>query len=94
MGFKIWSRDVKQAFVQSDLDLARELYVCLPKEPPLLSMMGMPHRGLLQAINLSTVSQSPLGIGGKTSGTTISQTWTWSSLLWTHASFLKNKRTS
>ncbi len=60
MGFKIWSRDVKQAFFQSDLDLARELYVRLPKESPVLSMVGMPEKGLLQAIKpLYGLSESP-----------------------------------
>ncbi len=61
MGFQIWSRDVNQAFVQSDLHLARELYVRLPKEQPLLSMMRMADKGLRQAIKpLCGLSESPV----------------------------------
>ncbi len=60
LSFKIWSRDAKQAFVQSDLHLGREVYVRLPKEPPLLSLMGMPNKGLLQAIkHLYGLPESP-----------------------------------
>ncbi len=50
LNYKLWSRDVKQAFVQSDTDLARELYVRLPKALPLLSLVGMSDNGVFHAI--------------------------------------------
>ncbi len=59
-GFPLWSRDVKQAFVQSDSKLARRLFVRLPSQPPLLPLIGQPSDGLLQALKpLYGLSESP-----------------------------------
>ena len=59
LNFQIWSRDVKQAFIQSEDSLHRELYVKPPKRPDLLSMINQPP-GLLQAIKpLYGLSESP-----------------------------------
>ena len=59
MNFKIWSRDVKQAFIQSEDSLDRELYVKPPKCPDLLSMINQ-SSGLLLAVKpLYGLSESP-----------------------------------
>ncbi len=47
LGFKVWSRDVKQAFTQSEDPLHRELYVKAPKRLDLLAMIDQPP-GLLR----------------------------------------------
>ena len=49
VNFKIWSQNVKQAFIQSEDTLHRELCVKPPKRPDLLSMITQPRR-LLQAL--------------------------------------------
>ena len=59
LNFEIWSRDVKQAFIQSEDTLQRELYVKPPKRPEFLSMINQPP-GLLQAVKpLYGLSESP-----------------------------------
>ena len=59
LGFKLWSRDVKQAFIQSEDKLNRELYVRPPKKPDTLSLIDQ-KPGLLQAMKpLYGLSESP-----------------------------------
>lgn len=59
MGFGLWSRDVKQAFIQSEENLHRELYVKPPKRPDLLGMIHQPE-GLLHAVKtLYGLAESP-----------------------------------
>ncbi len=59
LGFKVCSRDVKQAFIQSEDLLLRKLYMKPPKRPNLLAMINQPP-GLLQAVNtLYGLSESP-----------------------------------
>ena len=40
--FKLWSRDVKQALIQSDYPLQRSLYIKPPQKPDLMSMISKP----------------------------------------------------
>lgn len=51
LGFRIWSRDVKQAFIQSEYKLHRTLYVKPPKRPDLLEIIDQPP-GLILLSNL------------------------------------------
>ncbi len=59
LDLRIRSRDVKQAFIQSEDPLHRELYVKPPKRPNLLAMINQPP-GLLPAVKLLYgLSESP-----------------------------------
>ena len=47
--FKIWSRDVSQAFVQSKDKLKREVYVRFPRGQDVMKMLGADQDYLLKA---------------------------------------------
>jgi len=49
-GFKIWSRDISQAFIQSDEPLRRTVYVKPPKGENVLDQIGAPKGSMLKAI--------------------------------------------
>ncbi len=60
LGFHIWSRDVKQAFIQFDFPLKGQLYVKPPKVPNLLKMVNQPSDGYLHALTpIYGLSESP-----------------------------------
>ena len=40
--FEVWSRDVKQAFIQSSFPIDREIYIKPPKKSDLMAMIGQP----------------------------------------------------
>ena len=48
--FNIWSRDVKQAFLQSDFPLSRDLYIKPPNKPNLMQMVSHPQDTNLRAL--------------------------------------------
>lgn len=59
-GFPLWSRDVSQAFVQSEDNLKRNLYIRVPKGQRVLEILGAPPGSLLQALKpLYGLAESP-----------------------------------
>lgn len=60
LGFKLWSRDVKQAFVQSEDKFNSEIYVRPPRKPELLSPINQP-QGMLKALKpLYGIPEAPM----------------------------------
>lgn len=49
-GFKLWSRDISQAFIQSDEPLHRTVFVRPPKGENVLEQIGAPPNSILKAI--------------------------------------------
>ncbi len=60
LAFPLWSRCVKQAFMQSDAKVFRQLFVRLPSQPPLLPLIRHPSDGLLQVKSVFTGSPNLL----------------------------------
>ena len=58
--FSIWSRDVKQAFIQSKDPLGRSLYIKPPKKPDILKLLGKAPNSYLHALKpIYGLSESP-----------------------------------
>ncbi len=50
MNFSLWSRDVKQAFLQSEFPLDRKIFVKPPKLPNVMVMIYRPENSMLHAL--------------------------------------------
>ncbi len=48
--YSIWTRDMKQAFIQSGYSLGRPLFIKPPSVPNVMSMVGHPQDSYLQAL--------------------------------------------
>ncbi len=48
MNFSVWSRDLEQAFLQSEFPLDRKIFVMLPKRPNVIGMIDRPENSMLQ----------------------------------------------
>ena len=58
--FEVWSRDVKQAFIQSSFPIDREIYIKPPKKPNLMAMIGEREDRYLMALKpIYGLTESP-----------------------------------